>query len=63
MMHLPDVASWPGFVGSKQPRPYSFSDSGDLLTFSGKEFGPTGSRELFDYLEEDGSYAEAKPRG
>ena len=37
MIHLPDIASWPSFVGSRQPRPYTFSDSGDLLTFSGKE--------------------------
>jgi Lipocalin-like domain len=43
MMHLPDVASWPGFAGSKQPRPYTFSDSGDLLTFSGKELDEPGA--------------------
>jgi hypothetical protein len=43
MMHLPDVASWPGLVGSKQPRPYTFSDSGDLLTFSGKELDEPGA--------------------
>lgn len=43
MMHLPDVASWPGFVGSKQPRPYTFSDFGDLVTFSGKEMDEPGA--------------------
>ena len=43
MIHLPEVASWPGFVGSKQPRPYTFSDSGDLLTFSGKERDEPGA--------------------
>jgi hypothetical protein len=43
MTHLPDVASWPGFVGSKQPRPYTFSDSGDLLMFSGKERDEPGA--------------------
>jgi len=43
MTHLPDVASWPGFVGSKQPRPYAFSDSRDLLMFSGKERDEPGA--------------------
>ena len=43
MIHFPDVALWPGFVGSKQPRPYSFSDSGDLLTFSDKETDEPGA--------------------
>ena len=43
MIHLPDVASWPSFVGSKQPRPYTFADSGDLLTFSGKETEEPGA--------------------
>jgi len=43
MIHLPEVALWPGFVGSKQPRPYSFSDSGDLLTFSDKETDEPGA--------------------
>lgn len=43
MIHPPEVASWPGLVGSKQPRPYTFSDSGDLLTFSGKERDEPGA--------------------
>jgi len=43
MIHFPDVASWPSFVGSKQPRPYTFSDSGDLLTFSSKETQEPGA--------------------
>jgi hypothetical protein len=46
MMRLPDVASWPGFVGSKQPRPYTFSDSGDLLTFSGKDLLTFSGKEI-----------------
>jgi hypothetical protein len=37
MIHLPEVASWPGFVGSNRHRPYTFSDSGDLLTFRAKK--------------------------
>lgn len=32
--HLPDVAWRPGYLGTRQVRPYSFD--GDLLTFSGK---------------------------
>jgi hypothetical protein len=43
MTHLPQVASWPGLLGSRQPRPYTFSDSGDLLTFSGKEAEEPGA--------------------
>ena len=43
MIHLPEVTSWPGFVGSKQPRPYTFSDSRDLLAFSGKERDEPGA--------------------
>jgi hypothetical protein len=34
MMHLPELASTPDYVASRQPRPYTFD--GDRLTFAGK---------------------------
>jgi len=40
MMHLPEMASTPDYVNSKQPRPYSFE--GDRVTFSGPELAPQG---------------------
>lgn len=41
MVHLPEVASSPAFVGSRQPRPYSFA--GDLLVFSDRETEEPGA--------------------
>jgi hypothetical protein len=34
MMHLPELAWSPNFIGTKQPRPYTFR--GDEVTFAGK---------------------------
>jgi hypothetical protein len=61
MMHFPDVASWPGFVGSKQPRPYTFSDSGDLLTFSGKEMDEPGAESYSITWRKVGARPKASP--
>jgi hypothetical protein len=36
--HLPEVALEPGFVGTRQKRPYTFD--GDILTFSDKDTTP-----------------------
>jgi len=41
MIHYPELAATPDFVGSTQPRPYSFD--GERLTFSGPETNPPGS--------------------
>jgi hypothetical protein len=41
MYHLPEVAWKPGFVGTRQPRPFSFD--GDLLIFSDKETDEPGA--------------------
>lgn len=40
MIHLPELASTPDFVGSRQPRPYSFE--GNRLTFSAPDTSPNG---------------------
>jgi hypothetical protein len=61
MTHLPDVASWPGFVGSKQPRPYTFSDSGELLTFSGKETEEPGAESYSIIWKRVGSVTRLSP--
>jgi hypothetical protein len=40
MYHYPEIAWSPNYVGTKQPRPYTFN--GDLLTFSDKATGQPG---------------------
>jgi hypothetical protein len=40
MMHLPELASTPDFVNSRQARPYSFE--GNRVTFSGPDPTPQG---------------------
>jgi len=61
MIHLPEVALWPGFVGSKQPRPYTFSDSGDLLTFSDKETDEPGAESYSITWKKVGSAPRLSP--
>ena len=41
MMHLPELASTPDYVGTDQPRPYTFD--GDRMTFAGKDTRKGGS--------------------
>ena len=40
IVHLPEVASAPNLLGTRQPRPYTFH--GDEMTFAGKTTGEPG---------------------
>src|SRR5437868_6277755 len=62
MIHLPDVAWLPGFVGSKQPRPYTFSDSGDLLTFRTRRRGEPGAESYSITGKKAGSVPRLSPQ-
>jgi len=61
MTHLGDVAWRPGFVGSKQSRPYTFSDSRELLTFSGKETEEPGAESYSIIWKRVGSVTRLSP--
>jgi hypothetical protein len=48
---------------AKQPRPHTFADSGDLLTFSGKELDEPGAESYSITWRKMGATPKAKPCG